>query len=180
MAHIKLNDVSYAYPGTAANVLEQVSLDIADGEAHALLGASGSGKTTLLNLLSGLASPGQGSIMFNDTDVSVLNARQRHVAMVFQFPVLYESLSVLANLEFAARNQGIAAAECLKRARRVADELDFSSVLDERPANLSLFQKQLVAIGKALMQQDLDLVLLDEPLTAVEPSAKWRLRQVLK
>jgi glycerol transport system ATP-binding protein len=99
---------------------------------------------------------------------------------VFQFPVLYESLSVAKNLQFPLRTRGYTAAEQRRRATAVAEGLGISDLLESRPQALSLFQKQLVAIGRALVRPDVALVLLDEPLTAVEPATKWQLRRVLK
>ena len=89
MARITLENIGYRYPGAAQDTLDGLNLDIANGEAHALLGASGAGKTTLLNLLSGLLSPTAGKLLFDGQDVSLLAGRARNVAQVFQFPVLY-------------------------------------------------------------------------------------------
>ncbi|CAN0585203.1 unnamed protein product, partial [Ectocarpus sp. 12 AP-2014] len=139
----------------------------------------GAGKTTLLNLLSGLLPPSRGQITFDDRNVSELSARERNVALVFQFPVLYETKSVLDNLMFPLVNRGWTPVDARKRASDIAGELEIDDVLNLRPNRLSLFQKQLTAIGKSLVRTDVDLVLLDEPLTAVEPAKKWRLRKML-
>lgn len=179
MATIQLQSVSYRYPNASEDTLQDLNLLVEDGTTHALLGASGAGKTTLLNLLSGLLPPTAGSILINSTDVSEVSARGRNVALVFQFPVLYESKSVLDNLMFPLLNRGWKKPEARQRAQEIASELEIDNVLTERPAGLSLFQKQLTAIGKSLVRTDVDLVLLDEPLTAVEPAMKWRLRQTL-
>ena len=180
MAQVKLQDLSFTYPGAQMATLDGLCLEIADGEGHALLGASGSGKTTLLNLLSGILSPSQGSICFDGVDVSKVSGRMRRVAQVFQFPVLYESLYVRDNLAFPLKNQKASAAQIKLRIDYVVDELGLGDILDVKPTALSLFQKQLVAVAKALVQPDIALVLLDEPLTAVEPKIKWRLRQALR
>ncbi len=179
MANVLLNDVSFRYPGAPSDTLSALNLNVADGSTHALLGASGAGKTTMLNLLSGLLAPTAGAISFDGRDVSTLGARDRNVALVFQFPVLYETKSVLENLMFPLLNKGWSAPDARVRAAGIAAELEIADVLDARPASLSLFQKQLTAIGKSLVRTDVDLVLLDEPLTAVEPAKKWHLRQVL-
>ncbi|MEM9620135.1 MAG: ABC transporter ATP-binding protein [Pseudomonadota bacterium] len=180
MAEIQLVDVSFSYPGAAGATLEQLSLQVADGQAHALLGASGAGKTTLLNLLSGLLSPDQGRILFDGQDVSRLPGRERHVAQVFQFPVLYESMSVRANLQFPLTNARVDVDVARQRIDHVSAELGIESLLERRAGQLGLFEKQLVAVAKALVRPDVALVLLDEPLTAVEPKIKWQLRQVLR
>jgi glycerol transport system ATP-binding protein len=144
------------------------------------LGASGAGKTTLLNLLSGLLAPSGGRVLFGGVDVSAVPGRARSVAQVFQFPVLYESLSVEDNLAFPLRIKKAARAQVEQRLRVVCEELELTALRTAKPRSLSLFEKQLVAVGKALVRPDVSLVLLDEPLTAVEPRVKWRLRQSLR
>lgn len=179
MASISLDKVSFRYPGTETDTLDKLQLDVADGEAHALLGASGAGKTTLLNLLSGILSPTGGRVLFDNEDVSGLAGRERNVAQVFQFPVLYESLSVLENLAFPLRSKRASAANIAERVEYVSAELGIGALHKRTPRTLTLSEKQLVAVGKALTRPDTSLVLLDEPLTAVEPRKKWRLRQAL-
>ena len=180
MAAIELDCLSFRYPGTERDTLASLNLNVEDGEAHALLGASGAGKTTLLNLLSGLLAPTQGRILFDGADVSALPGRTRSVAQVFQFPVLYESLSVEDNLAFPLRVKKAPRRQIAERLQVVCDELELNHLRKAKPRSLSLFEKQLVAVGKALVRPEVTLVLLDEPLTAVEPRIKWRLRQSLK
>ncbi|MGI9326677.1 MAG: ABC transporter ATP-binding protein [Pseudomonadales bacterium] len=185
MARVQLQEVDFRYPGSAAHTLEHLDLDIADGEAHALLGGSGAGKTTLLNLLSGLLQPTSGQLLLAGDSMSATVPAKRGVAQVFQFPVLYEALSLLDNLGFPLRTQGIRKTDRDQRAQAVAQKLDFQgngldNLASRKPASLSLYQKQLLAIGKALVRPDIKLVLLDEPLTAVQPSLKWALRRTLK
>ncbi len=184
MANIILDELGFAYPGASQPTLLPLSVEIKEGEAFALLGASGAGKTTLLNLLSGLLLPTTGRILFDGVDVSTQSGSQRNLAQVFQFPVLYESLTIADNLAFPLRarkaDNGFSAADIQSRVAKIARELDIENLLKRKPKNLSLFQKQLVAIGRALMRPDVSVVLLDEPLTAVEPRTKWQLRQTLK
>ena len=180
MARITLENTGFRYPSAAADTLSGLHLEIAQGEAHALLGASGVGKTTLLNLLSGLLFPTAGRLLFDGEDVSGQPGRQRNVAQVFQFPVLYESLSVAENLAFPLRASRASAAEIADRVAYLCDELSIAGLRERLPHTLSLFEKQLVAVGKALVRADVSLVLLDEPLTSVEPKIKWQLRQTLR
>lgn len=180
MAHITLDNIAFRYPGAAQDALSGLHLEIENGEAHALLGASGAGKTTLLNLLSGLLSPSSGKLLFDGQDVSGLAGRARQVAQVFQFPVLYESLSVAENLAFPLKTRGVTAAKISARVDYICAELEISGLRERKSHTLSLFEKQLVAVGKALVREDVSLVLLDEPLTSVEPKIKWRLRQTLR
>ena len=179
MAEITLEDVSFRYPGATEDTLYGLDLQIENGEAHALLGASGAGKTTMLNLLSGLLSPTSGRLLFDGNDVSDLPGRERNVAQVFQFPVLYDSLTVAENLAFPLRTRGVATDMIDERVAYICSELSLGKIRDTKPPSLSLFEKQLLAVGKALVRPDVSLVLLDEPLTAVEPKIKWKLRQTL-
>jgi len=180
MARITLDNIGFRYPGAVQDTLSGLHLDIANGEAHALLGASGAGKTTLLNLLSGLFAPTSGQLLFDGSDVSRLTGRARNVAQVFQFPVLYESLSVADNLSFPLKTRGAGTAQIADRIDYICSELAISELRGRKANSLSLFEKQLVAVGKALVREDVSLILLDEPLTAVEPKIKWRLRQTLR
>ncbi|MDA1073536.1 MAG: ABC transporter ATP-binding protein [Proteobacteria bacterium] len=178
MARITLNGIQHRYPGAPDATLKGIDLVINDGEAHALLGGSGAGKTTLLNVLSGLSEAFAGEICFDSKVVRF--GERRNVAQVFQFPVLYEGLDVRGNLEFALKNAGWKRGARHERVADIAAKLEIADLLNRRPKDLTLFQKQLVAIGKALVRPDIALVLLDEPLTAVAPATKWRLRVMLK
>lgn len=180
MAKVALQNLGFRYPGASSDTLMDLSLSIADGAAHALLGGSGTGKTTLLNLFSGLLTPTSGAVLFDGVDVSRVRGRERQVAQVFQFPVLYEGLSVLENLAFPLRTRGWKPDAARQRARQLAKRLDIEALAPKQASSLSLFEKQLLAIGKALVRPDLALVLLDEPLTAVEPRVKWQLRTLLR
>ncbi|MGE0623596.1 MAG: ABC transporter ATP-binding protein [Pseudomonadales bacterium] len=175
---MRLEDLSFRYPGAAEETLASLSLHVSRGEAHALLGSSGAGKSTLLNLLSGLLPAPSGCVFFDDADVGALPPWPRRVTQVFQFPVLYDSMTVAENLAFPMRD--LPAAEQRQRLGEIAERLSVAALLDARPAALTLVEKQLVAIGRALTRPDVSLVLLDEPLTAAEPAHKWRLRQTLK
>ncbi|MFP6815706.1 MAG: ABC transporter ATP-binding protein [Pseudomonadales bacterium] len=180
MTDIVLDNVSHRYAQAGADTLTDVNLEVAAGEAHALLGSSGSGKTTLLNILSGLEPPSAGRVLFDGRDVTRISPRGRNISQVFQFPVLYESLTVAQNLEFPLKLRRVRAPERRRRALAIAERLSLADLLGAKPAALSLFEKQLVAIGRALVRPEISVVLLDEPLTAVEPATKWRLRRVLK
>jgi glycerol transport system ATP-binding protein len=179
MARLRFEAVSHRYDD-GPWVLRELDLDVADGEAHALLGPSGAGKSTLLNLLSGLRTPTGGTILLDDVDVTRASARQRNVAQVFQFPVVYDGLTVRGNLEFPLRNQRMAAGPMRARVDAVAELMELTEVLDAHSEALSAYDRQKAAMARALVRPDVAAVLLDEPLTAVEPAAKWRLRRALK
>ena len=180
MAALEVSDLGFSYPGAQEPTLGSVNLSVAAEGSLALLGSSGAGKTTLLNLLSGLLPAQRGSIRLNGEEVSHLGPAERGVSQVFQFPVLYESLSVLENIAFALRTRGVAARQRRARAQALAELFDLEGVAQHKPAALNLFQKQLVGMARALVRDDIALVLLDEPLTAVEPAIKWRMRQSIK
>lgn len=179
MARVALERVTMSYDGTT-RVLDGLDLAVAPGEAHALLGPSGSGKTTLLSLLSGLLRPDSGRVLFDEQDVTLASPRARNIAQVFQFPVLYPAMTVRDNLAFPLRNRRVAGAQVQSRVGVVAELLDLGPLLDRYPRSLSAYDKQKVALGRGLVRMDVAAVLLDEPLTAVEPAAKWRLRRALK
>ncbi len=178
MAEVRLDALSFAYPGSEAETLSGLTLTVERGEAHALLGSSGAGKTTLLNLLSGLLPAAPAQIFFDGQDVGDRTPFERRVTQVFQFPVLYDAMTVAQNLAFPMRQ--LPDAEGRRRLEDVAERLGLGAVLERKPRQLTLVEKQLTAIGKALLRPDVSLVLLDEPLTAAEPEHKWRLRQTLK
>ena len=180
MTKIQVDELQFRYPGTNEPALSSTSIEITKGEAFAILGASGAGKTTLLNLLSGILKPTSGSINFDNALVNTLSSRDRNLAQVFQFPVLYEALSVIENLEFPLKARKFDSTFIKKRTENILEHLEIADLQHRRIAELSLFQKQLVSIGKSLVRPDVSTVLLDEPLTAVEPSMKWKLRNTLR
>ncbi len=177
---VQASDVTYRYRGAPGPTLSNLSLDVRAGEVHALLGGSGEGKTTLLNLLSGLLPLQQGEVCIAGHSVRGVRPRDRGIAQAFQFPVLYERLNVADNLGFALRNRGITVEERRRRVLDVAERFGLQPLLSSVPAELSLQQKQLVSIARATVRNDVHVILLDEPLTAVDPSEKWRVRAALK
>jgi glycerol transport system ATP-binding protein len=186
MALISLEKLSHSYraeprasePGDWA--LRQLDLQWADGGAYALLGPSGCGKTTLLNLISGLLRPSQGRVRFGERDVTALDPGARNIAQVFQFPVVYDTMSVFDNLAFPLRNRGVGEAEVKARVHEIAALLDLQDRLDERAAGLTADGKQKISLGRGLVRSDVAAILFDEPLTVIDPHLKWRLRSKLK
>ncbi len=183
MARIQL-DLAHAYKAQpqvdADYALLPLKMDFRDGGAYALLGPSGCGKTTLLNITSGLLVPSQGSVRFDGKDVTRLAPKERNIAQVFQFPVIYDTMTVAQNLAFPLQNRGVAPAQIKQRVGQVAEMLDMSHQLSQRAANLSADQKQKISLGRGLVRQDVSAVLFDEPLTVIDPHLKWQLRRKLK
>jgi glycerol transport system ATP-binding protein len=151
-----------------------------DGGAYALLGPSGCGKTTMLNIISGLVQPSQGSVQFDGRDVTALSPQQRNIAQVFQFPVIYDTMTVAQNLAFPLRNRGVAPERIKARVGQVAEMLELSGQLDQRAAGLAADAKQKISLGRGLVREDVSAVLFDEPLTVIDPHLKWQLRRKLK
>jgi glycerol transport system ATP-binding protein len=186
MARIELKQLKHSYraqprvdqPGDWA--LRELNLEWKDGGAYALLGPSGCGKTTLLNLISGLLTPTQGRILFDGRDVTVLEPGARNIAQVFQFPVVYDTMSVFDNLAFPLRNRGIAEAQVKARVEEVAALLELTSQLPRRAAGLTADGKQKISLGRGLVRSDVAAILFDEPLTVIDPHLKWQLRSKLK
>ena len=184
MAKITLQNLRHSYsPDPRSDedyALKRMSIDWADGGAYALLGPSGCGKTTLLNLVSGLLVPSEGQILFDDRDVSHSTPEQRNIAQVFQFPVIYDTMTVYDNLAFPLRNRGIGEAEVDKRVREIAEMLDLSKTLKNRASGLTADGKQKISLGRGLVRSDVNVIMFDEPLTVIDPHLKWQLRSKLK
>jgi len=151
-----------------------------DGGAYALLGPSGCGKTTLLNIISGLLVPSRGRIHFDDIDVTNRTPEQRNIAQVFQFPVIYDTMSVAQNLAFPLVNRGVDKHEIDKRVTDMLDTLELSSKANRRAQGLTADEKQKISLGRGLVRYDVNAILFDEPLTVIDPHMKWQLRTKLK
>ena len=183
MARIEL-DLAHAYKPNPQRdedyALLPLKMTFADGGAYALLGPSGCGKTTLLNIVSGLVKPSQGSVKYDGVDVTARTPQQRNIAQVFQFPVIYDTMTVAQNLAFPLRNRGVPAEKIKQRVGRIAEMLEMSRQLDMRAAGLSADAKQKISLGRGLVREDVSAVLFDEPLTVIDPHLKWQLRRKLK
>lgn len=160
--------------------LSPLKITFDNGGAYALLGPSGCGKTTMLNLISGLISPSQGVVKFDGRDVTRLTPQQRNIAQVFQFPVIYDTMTVRGNLEFPLKNRGVAKNLINHRVASVAEMLELTDELDKKASNLGADQKQIISLGRGLVRDDVSAILFDEPLTVIDPHLKWRLRRKLK
>ena len=183
MARIDL-DLAHAYKPDPKEdddyALLPLKMSFRDGGAYALLGPSGCGKTTMLNIISGLLVPSQGSVKFDGIDVTRTTPQQRNIAQVFQFPVIYDTMTVAQNLAFPLKNRKVPAAQITQRVAQIAEMLEMSHQLDQRAAGLSADQKQKISLGRGLVRPDVAAVLFDEPLTVIDPHLKWQLRRKLK
>ncbi len=183
MARITL-DLAHAYKANPQRdedyALLPLNMVFDDGGAYALLGPSGCGKTTLLNIISGLVKPSQGSVKFDGVDVTARTPQQRNIAQVFQFPVIYDTMTVAENLAFPLKNRGVPADRIKARVGKIAEMLEMSAQLDTRAAGLAADAKQKISLGRGLVREDVSAVLFDEPLTVIDPHLKWQLRRKLK
>jgi len=184
MAQINLDEIAHSYlPDVQKEdeyALKRIHNIWDDGGAYALLGPSGCGKTTLLNIISGLLKPSKGRVKFGDIDVTDLPPEKRNIAQVFQFPVLYDTMTVYNNLAFPLKNRGFDKEYIDKRVREVADILELEPVLNKRAEGLGADAKQKISMGRGLVREDVAAILFDEPLTVIDPQLKWELRCKLK
>ena len=184
MAKITLDNLAHSYlPNPKSEddfALKELNHDWVDGEAYALLGASGCGKSTLLNIISGLLHPSQGRILFNDRDVTHEPTTQRNIAQVFQFPVVYDTMTVRDNLAFPLRNRGADAAYVAERVQQIATMIGMEDMLNRKARGLTADAKQKISLGRGMVREDVNALLFDEPLTVIDPHMKWELRTQLK
>ncbi len=184
MARIEFDNVAHSYQRNPVNESDYAIKTIRnvwdDGGAYALLGPSGCGKTTLLNIISGLVTPTKGKVLYNGTDVTGLPPEKRNIAQVFQFPVLYDTMTVYENLAFPLKNRRMEKNAIDKRVHEVAEILDLTVYLQKKAAGLAADAKQKISLGRGLVRSDVAAILFDEPLTVIDPHLKWHLRRKLK
>jgi glycerol transport system ATP-binding protein len=184
MANISLQDLRHSYLAAPIGdedwALKHMNVEWSDGGAYALLGPSGCGKTTLLSIISGLLTPTEGRVLFDGAEVTDIPPDRRNIAQVFQFPVVYDTMTVYDNLAFPLRNRGMAEAELDKKVREIATMLDLEDTLKKRASGLTADGKQKISLGRGLVRSDVNAILFDEPLTVIDPHLKWVLRSKLK
>jgi len=165
-------------------VLQDVSLNIAQGESVALLGRSGSGKSTLLNIISGIDMPDDGKVNVGGLDLTALNEHKRtlfrreHIGFIYQFFNLVPSLTAQENIEFTLELNGVAANEISARVLALMEELDIADKAARYPAQLSGGEQQRVAIARALIHQP-KLVLADEPTGNLDAQTGQSILQIM-
>ncbi|MGO2233454.1 ABC transporter ATP-binding protein [Marinomonas sp. UCMA 3892] len=184
MASITLNALAHTYTDNPTKpedyAIREMSHVWEQGGAFALLGPSGCGKSTLLNIISGLLEPSHGEVLFDGKRVNELKPEERNIAQVFQFPVVYDTMTVFDNLAFPLRNIGVPEYKVKSKVYEVAEILELSDQLKRKAKGLSADQKQKVSMGRGLVRDDVSAILFDEPLTVIDPQLKWKLRRKLK
>ncbi|WP_101831682.1 ABC transporter ATP-binding protein, partial [Frankia canadensis] len=176
MAEIRIEGLTRSFGGTKA--VDDISLDVADGDFLVLLGPSGCGKTTLLRMIAGLLEPTSGRVLLGERDITHLPARRRDLAMVFQSYALYPHLTVERNIGFPLRAARVPRAEIRRRVRETAAQLELDTLLARRPRELSGGQRQRVALGRALVR-DPRAFLMDEPLSNLDAKLRTATRTEL-
>ncbi len=176
MGTVTLQDVHKAYGSTA--IVEKLSLDFPEGSFTVLVGPSGCGKSTTLRMIAGLESVTSGSIIIDGNDVTMLEPRDRNIAMVFQNYALYPHLSVLENIAFPLRATRTPKPAARERAQEVAESLGLGRLTHRRPKDLSGGQQQRVAIGRAIIREP-SVFLFDEPLSNLDAKLRVETRSEL-
>ncbi|BDW83893.1 ABC transporter ATP-binding protein [Roseicyclus marinus] len=184
MSEIRLQQLGHSYRPNPTKeedfALKPVDLTWADGKTYALLGPSGCGKTTMLNIISGLLKPSHGRLWFDGQDVTGKSTSERNIAQVFQFPVIYATKTVGQNLAFPLECRNWDTAAVNRRVAEIADLLELRDMLSMPALKLSADQKQLISLGRGLVRPDVSAILLDEPLTVIDPQLKFALRRKLR
>ena len=184
MAEIQLKSLAHSYSdmpqGPDDYAIRQLDHVWHKGGAYALLGPSGCGKSTMLNIISGLVQPSEGEVLFDGKRVNELSPRDRNIAQVFQFPVIYDSMTVYDNLAFPLKNNKVPASKIKARVHEIAEVLEIQDKLYKKAKNLTADEKQKVSMGRGLVREDVSAILFDEPLTVIDPQLKWKLRRKLK
>jgi multiple sugar transport system ATP-binding protein len=167
MATVTFEEATRIYPKSDRPAVDELNLEVHDGELLVLVGPSGCGKTTTLRMLAGLEHVDEGAILIDGKDVVKLPPRDRDIAMVFQNYALYPHMDVAQNMGFALRMAGVSKVEIAERVRAAAKILDIVEFLERKPRQLSGGQRQRVAMGRAIVRQP-RVFLMDEPLSNLD------------
>ncbi|AGB24097.1 carbohydrate ABC transporter ATP-binding protein, CUT1 family [Mycobacterium sp. JS623] len=175
MAAVQYVNASRIFEGNPIPAVNELDLDIADGEFMVLVGPSGSGKSTALRMIAGLEDVDEGEIRIGGQDVSQKPPKDRDIAMVFQNYALYPHMTVAENMGFALKLQRVSKDERNAKVRRAAELLDLEAYLDRKPKALSGGQRQRVAMGRAIVREP-SVFLMDEPLSNLDAKLRVETR----
>lgn len=174
MAGLCVKNIAKSFNGK--KVLEDVSLELPEGELLVVLGPSGCGKSTLLRIIAGLEEADSGEVHIDSRRVDQLRPKDRNVALVFQNYSLYPHMTIEKNLAFPLKVSGVPKAEIKERVQKIAKMLELQDRLKDKPGQLSGGQRQRVALGRAIIREP-SLFLLDEPLSNLDADLRMRMRQ---
>ena len=174
MAEVVLDKVNKQYDN-GFHAVQDLDLDIADGEFLVLVGPSGCGKSTALRMVAGLEDISSGTLRIGDRVVNTLSPKDRDIAMVFQSYALYPHMSVADNIAYGLRIRRMDKAEIDRRVKKVADMLELGALLDRKPKQLSGGQRQRVAMGRAIVREP-QVFLMDEPLSNLDAKLRVQMR----
>ena len=175
MATVTFDKASRVYPGSTTPAVDQIDLQVADGEFLVLVGPSGCGKSTTLRMLAGLEEVNSGRILIGDRDITDVPPKDRDIAMVFQNYALYPHMTVAENMGFALKIAGVNKEERAQRVLQAAQLLDLEPYLGRKPKALSGGQRQRVAMGRAIVRQP-QVFLMDEPLSNLDAKLRVQTR----
>ena len=177
MAKINLNNIKKSFGKNT--VIQDLSVDINDGELIVIVGPSGCGKSTLLRMIAGLEEVNSGDIIINDKNVNNLEPMERNIAMVFQNYALYPHMTVFENMSYGLKIQKTPKDEIISRVNEAAEILELSKLLERKPNQLSGGQRQRVAMGRAIVRKP-DVFLFDEPLSNLDAKLRVQMRLEIK
>ncbi|WP_129841812.1 sn-glycerol-3-phosphate ABC transporter ATP-binding protein UgpC [Streptomyces sp. RFCAC02] len=175
MATVTYDKATRIYPGGDKPAVDQLDIEIADGEFLVLVGPSGCGKSTSLRMLAGLEDVNAGAIRIGDRDVTHLPPKDRDIAMVFQNYALYPHMTVAQNMGFALKIAGVNKTDIRTKVEEAAKILDLTEYLDRKPKALSGGQRQRVAMGRAIVREP-QVFLMDEPLSNLDAKLRVQTR----
>jgi len=175
MASVTFDKATRLYPGSTKPAVDQISIEVQDGEFLVLVGPSGCGKSTTLRMLAGLEEVNDGRILIGDRDVTDVPPKDRDIAMVFQNYALYPHMTVAENMGFALKIAGVGKEERAQRVLEAAKLLDLEPYLGRKPKALSGGQRQRVAMGRAIVRQP-QVFLMDEPLSNLDAKLRVQTR----
>ena len=167
MASVRFDVATRIFPNSSRPAVDQLDLEVHDGEFLVVVGPSGCGKSTSLRMLAGLEPTSSGRVLIDGVDVTGHRARDRDVARVFQSYALYPNMTAGQNMAFALRNMGVGKEEIRSRVAEAARILQLEDLLDRKPAKMSGGQRQRVAMGRAIVREP-KVFCMDEPLSNLD------------
>ena len=177
MVALTIKDLSKSFGNT--EVLKKINLEIEEGSFLVLLGPSGCGKSTLLNIVAGLESIDEGSVLIDGYDVSKVEPKDRNIAMVFQSYALYPSMTVKENIIFGLKQAKVSKNKIEEQLQKVSTFLKVDELLNRKPSQLSGGQRQRTAMGRALVREP-RIFLFDEPLSNLDAKLRVEMRHEIK